>query len=123
MILAIFQINFSTQLPMPAYILAQINVTDWDGYQEYIKRTPKVIAAFGGRFIARGGKSIDLEGERGDVRTVLIEFPDLAAAEAFYHSPEYQAVKKYRDTTATAKLIAIDGYSQDQWLADVESSL
>ena len=47
---------------MAAYVIARVNVTDWDQYNEYIKVTPDIIARYGGRFIVRGGETVSLEG-------------------------------------------------------------
>ena len=63
---------------MTAYILARVDVRDWDRYGEYVKHTPRVIAKFGGRFLIRGGDAVTLEGPAETLRIVLIEFPSLA---------------------------------------------
>jgi uncharacterized protein (DUF1330 family) len=94
---------------MSAYLIAMINVTDWERYKEYVKATPAVIEKFGGRFIARGGEKITLEGPEETRRLVLVEFPSLENAKAFYASPEYQSVLRLRIGAAEAQLIAIQG--------------
>ncbi|MBP2680647.1 MAG: hypothetical protein H6Q78_510 [Candidatus Krumholzibacteriota bacterium] len=94
---------------MSAYVIARIEITDWDRYREYVKATPAVIAKFGGRFIARGGETITLEGPAETRRVVLIEFPSLDRARAFYDSPEYREVMKLREGAADASLVAIAG--------------
>jgi uncharacterized protein (DUF1330 family) len=94
---------------MSAYVIARIEITDWDRYREYVKATPAVIAKFGGRFIARGGETITLEGPAEKRRVVLIEFPSLDRARAFYDSPEYREVMKLREGAADASLVAIAG--------------
>lgn len=68
---------------MAAYVIAKINVTDWDRYKEYAKGTPGVVAKYGGRFIARGGDVVTLEGPEEIRRVVIIEFPSLEKAKAF----------------------------------------
>ena len=94
---------------MSAYVIARIEITDWDRYREYVKATPAVIAKFGGRFIARGGETITLEGPAEKRRVVLIEFPSLDRARAFYDSLEYREVMKLREGAADASLVAIAG--------------
>ena len=94
---------------MAAYIIARIEVTDWEKYKEYMEATPGAIEKFAGRFITRGGEMVTLEGPEERQRMVLIEFPSLEKAKAFYHSPEYQAAKELRAGAATAQVIAIDG--------------
>ena len=99
----------------PAYIVARIQVSDWRRYGEYVKHTPRVIAQFGGRFIVRGGAATVLEGADDGLRTVIIEFPSLDQAKAFYASPEYAAVKALRQGAGTGIFIAVEGYDQAAW--------
>jgi uncharacterized protein (DUF1330 family) len=94
---------------MAAYMIARINVTDWDKYNEYLKVTPGVIAKYEGRFIVRGGKTVTLEGPEEKWRTVVVEFPDLAKAKEFYYSAEYADAKKIREGAALAQFVAIEG--------------
>ena len=94
---------------MPAYMIARINVTDWDKYNEYVKVTPGIIAKFGGRFIVRGGETVTLEGPEEKWRIVVVEFPNIAKAKEFYYSPEYTDAKKIREDAALAQFVAIDG--------------
>ena len=94
---------------MPAYIIARIRVTDWERYREYTKATPAAIARFGGRFVVRGGETITLEGPQETSRVVVIEFPNLDNAKAFYQSEEYSSAKKLREGAATGQFLAVDG--------------
>jgi uncharacterized protein (DUF1330 family) len=96
---------------MPAYIIARIDITDWDRYREYTNATPAVIERFGGRFIVRGGDMVTLEGPPETRRVVVIEFPSLNQAKEFFHSPEYLQVKTLREGAATGQFIAIEGSS------------
>lgn len=98
---------------MAPYIIARVNVTDSARYAEYMKITPGVISRFGGKFIARGGETETMEGDKESSRVVLIEFPDLAAARAFYHSEEYKQTKVLREGAATAQFVAIEGWSEN----------
>jgi uncharacterized protein (DUF1330 family) len=79
---------------MAAYMIARVNVTDWDQYNEYIKVTPGIISKYDGRFIVRGGEMVTLEGPEEKWRIVVVEFPDLAKAKEFYYSPEYTGCQK-----------------------------
>ena len=97
---------------MPAYLIGRIQITDRARYSDYTSVTPGVIAQFGGRFIARGGECVTLEGPEETSRVVLIEFPTLEAAKNFYQSEEYRQAKLLRDGAASAQFIAIDGVAQ-----------
>ena len=94
---------------MPAYIIARVDVTDPEKYEGYKERTPAAVAKFGGRFIVRGGNIITLEGPEETRRVVVIEFPSLHQAQAFYDSEDYRAAKKFRDGAAEAQFLAIEG--------------
>ena len=94
---------------MSAYIIAKVNVTDWDQYKEYTKVTPGIIEQYGGKFIARGGEIVTLEGPEDKDRIVLLEFPSMEAAKAFYNSDEYKTAKEIRAGAATATFILVEG--------------
>ncbi|OEU44825.1 MAG: hypothetical protein BBJ60_03530 [Desulfobacterales bacterium S7086C20] len=94
---------------MAAYLLARVEVTDWDRYKEYTKKTPGAIAKYGGKFIVRAGDMVTLEGPEETRRVVLIEFPSFEKAKEFYYSHEYQEAKKLRAGAATGQFLAIDG--------------
>jgi len=94
---------------MAAYLLARVEVTDWDHYKEYTKKTPGAIAKYGGKFIVRAGDMVTLEGPEETRRVVLIEFPSFEKAKEFYYSQEYQEAKKLRAGAATGQFLAIDG--------------
>ncbi len=94
---------------MAAYLIARVEVTDWERYREYTKRTPAAVQRYGGKFIVRGSEITTLEGEPENRRIVVIEFPDLQRANAFYQSPEYAEAKKFRAGAAVGQFIAVEG--------------
>ena len=94
---------------MTAYIIARINVTDMEQYKKYLGVTPGTIEKYDGRFIARGGETVTLEGTEETRRVVLLEFPSLERAVEWYNSEDYQAAKKLREGAAEASFIAVDG--------------
>ncbi len=94
---------------MAAYLLANIQVEDSGAYEEYRREVPGVIAAHGGRYLARGGATERLEGPMAPKRVVLLEFPNMAKLKAFYDSPEYQALIAVRQGASSGSLIAFEG--------------
>ena len=100
---------------MAAYIVARVDVRDWEAYREYMRHTPRVIQKFGGRFIARGGAMVTLEGPEETLRVVLIEFPSIEQAKAFYDSPEYARTRRLREGGGEAQFVAVDGYPAEEW--------
>jgi uncharacterized protein (DUF1330 family) len=96
---------------MPAYLIARVRVTDPEQYKEYTKLTPAAIAKHGGRFVVRGGAVSTLEGPSEQDRVVVIEFPSVERAKAFWDSPEYREAKAKRAGAATGQFILVDGYA------------
>ena len=94
---------------MPAYILAEIEITNPEGYKEYTKAVPATIEKYGGRFIHRGGATSVLEGEWPDRRRVLIEFPTAAAARQWWDSSEYKQPKEMRRANSRGRLLLLEG--------------
>ena len=94
---------------MAAYILVDCEVTDPARYEEYRALAPAAIARYGGRYLARGGETVKLEGEWIPRRVVVLEFPSLDAARAFHDSPEYRAAREVRKDAAKMDMIAVAG--------------
>jgi uncharacterized protein (DUF1330 family) len=94
---------------MSAYLIAMIEVTDWEKYREYTKASSKAVARYGGRFIVRGGDKITLEGPEENRRIVVIEFPSLEQVKTYYDSKEYQEAKRLRLGAAIASFVAVQG--------------
>ncbi|MSP96264.1 MAG: DUF1330 domain-containing protein [Betaproteobacteria bacterium] len=94
---------------MPAYLIAEIEVTDAAAYEEYKKLTPAAIAAYGGRFIVRGGEVETKEGGWKPSRLIVVEFSTLAQARKFYDSPEYAPALAIRVKASNSRVILADG--------------
>ena len=100
------------QPPAKAYLLVQADVTNPQQYQEYAKLSPGIIAKYGGRYLARAGRTITLEGPPAKSRVVVVEFPNVERARQFYDSPEYVAARKLRAGAATAQFVVVEGLGQ-----------
>jgi len=94
---------------MPAYIIADIQVTDPAAYDGYRPLAAASIAQFGGRFVVRGGNVDLLEGEPRPERIVVIEFPDADAARRWYRSEEYQKALKIRQAASRGRVFLVEG--------------
>ena len=94
---------------MTAYVIADINVTNPDGYGPYRAAAQKTIADHGGRFLARGGSVEKLEGDWNAARVVIIEFPSMDAAREWYNCAEYQEALKIRLAHSTGRVILTEG--------------
>jgi uncharacterized protein (DUF1330 family) len=96
---------------MPAYLIANIEVTDPEGFERYRAAVPAVIAAHGGRYIVRGGAVEPKEGAMPLKRLVILEFPDMAAARGFYDAPDYAPLLKLRLDSTRSDVVLVEGYA------------
>jgi uncharacterized protein (DUF1330 family) len=94
---------------MAAYIIVDVTISDPAEYEAYKKLTPASVAAYNGKFIARGGQTEVLEGDWQPGRVVILEFPTLEIAKAWWASDEYGAAKLIRQRAAETKMIVVEG--------------
>ncbi len=93
---------------MSAFIIADIKITDPEGYQEYIKLAPPTIAAHGGKYIARGGEVEVAEGDYEPNRIVIVEFPDMETLKTWYYSEEYSHARAIRQKHSEGSITMVD---------------
>jgi uncharacterized protein (DUF1330 family) len=91
------------------YIIAEIEITDPETYRQYMPLAQAAIAAYGGRYVVRGGDPRALEGERPPQRMVVLEFDSPEQAEAFYRSPQYQEAAAIRQRASRGHLYLLTG--------------
>lgn len=94
---------------MSAYFVVDIEVLDAAAYEEYRRQAPATIAAYGGRYLTRGGKAEALEGDWLPRRFVILEFESVAQFKKWYDSPEYNAIKSIRLNTTRSRAFVIEG--------------
>ena len=94
---------------MPAYVIVETDVTDHEQYERYRDAAPASIAAHGGRYLVRGGELAIFEGDWDPARVVILEFPDLETAKAWYASEEYGAARELRRGAAALNMVAVEG--------------
>ncbi len=94
---------------MPAYIVVEVDVHNPTEYENYKKLTPGSLKNFQGKFIVRGGKTETLEGDWSPKRFVMLEFPTIELAKAWWASEEYAPAKALRQRTASSKMIVVEG--------------
>lgn len=95
---------------MTAYLIADIRVRDAERYRDYVAKVPALIAKHGGQYRVRGGAVDVLEGTWSPDRLVIIEFPDRAAALAFYDDPAYAPLKALRQAITTSAVALVEGW-------------
>lgn len=94
---------------MPTYVIVEVSIQDPVEMAEYRKLTPATIAAFGGKFIARGGQITPLEGDWKPERVVVLEFPSVERAKEWWNSEQYAPAKEIRLRAAKTKMILVEG--------------
>jgi uncharacterized protein (DUF1330 family) len=94
---------------MTAYVLVDIDVHDPAGYEEYKKAAPAAVALYGGRYLARGGRTEVFEGDSRPGRIVILEFETIERAKEWLQSAEYAPARSQRHRTARTRMIAVEG--------------
>jgi uncharacterized protein (DUF1330 family) len=94
---------------MAAYVIAEVEVTDPATFEEYRKGVPATIAAYGGRYVVRGGALESLEGGWNPKRLVLLEFPSMEQARRWYGSPEYRDLLAMRLRSTNSRAVLVEG--------------
>ena len=93
---------------MPAYWIAHVEVTDAEAYGEYAKLATTAIEAHGGEFLARGTRTVWLEGKER-ARNVVVRFPSVEDAEACYRSDAYQKALSFAKNASVRDLCIVEG--------------
>ena len=94
---------------MSAYVIAEIEVTDPAGYEDYRRQVLAVVTKYGGKFLVRGGNVKSKEGGWTPKRLVVLEFPSMAQAEKFYDSAEYAPLIRLRQSASRGRLVIVEG--------------
>lgn len=94
---------------MSAYVIIDVEIRDMLRYQEFMAGVKPALEAAGARYLARGGSHKVHEGDWQPRRIVILEFPSIAAWEAFYNGPVYQGLKSIRDQCSSARLVCVEG--------------
>ena len=94
---------------MPAYFVAELEITNAEAMASYRAAVPATLAQYGGRFLTRGGATELIEGGPEPKRIVILEFTDAAAIKRWYNSPEYQKILPGRLNNSRGRAFIVDG--------------
>lgn len=94
---------------MTAYVVVDIDVKDPEAYKQYVALAPASVAAHGGRYLARAGRTEKLEGDWLPRRLVILQFESIEQARAWLDSPDYAPVKTLRHQSASTNMVVIEG--------------
>jgi uncharacterized protein (DUF1330 family) len=93
----------------PAFYISEFELTDPEGIKPYSARVDATFAPFGGRYVVRGGQIAPLEGEAPKGRIVMIAFPSMERAQAWYNSPAYREIMPIRHKTTKSRVFIVEG--------------
>jgi uncharacterized protein (DUF1330 family) len=94
---------------VPAYVIAEIEVTDPEAYDEYRRQVPATLEPYGATFRVRGGEITPLEGGWEPKRLVILEFPSSEQAKAWYYSDAYREPMALRQRASIGRLVLVEG--------------
>lgn len=94
---------------MTAYVIVDINVTDPVRYEDYKSLAAPTVELYGGKYIARGGKTETLEGDWSPTRLVILQFDNREQAKSWLNSTEYSEARALRHETAISNMVVIEG--------------
>ncbi len=94
---------------MTAYVIVDINVTDPVRYEDYKKLAAPTVELYGGKYIARGGKTEILEGDWSPHRLVILQFESSEQAKKWLNSTEYSRARDLRHQTAISNMVVVEG--------------
>jgi uncharacterized protein (DUF1330 family) len=105
-----FSVSYAADPVAPkGYVIGEITVTDPAGYKRYAAKAGPIVARYGGRYLARGGRTQAIDGAPPADRVVIVEFDSLAAAMTFETSPEYREAAELRRRSSTGRFFVVEG--------------
>lgn len=94
---------------MAAFVIFDVEIRDAARYQDFMRQVKPALDDAGASYLARGGALKVYEGDWTPRRVVILQFPSVAAWEAFYNGPVYQGLKAIRDECSSARLVCVEG--------------
>jgi uncharacterized protein (DUF1330 family) len=94
---------------MLAYVIVDIEVQNPTRYESYKDLAGPAVAKHGGRYLARGGATTVLEGSWQPKRLVILEFPSVEKAKAWWDSTDYADAKRIRQESAKTEMVIVEG--------------
>jgi uncharacterized protein (DUF1330 family) len=98
--------------PGPGYVIAEVDVHDAATFAKYGAKVPDTLKPYNGHYLVRGGKIEGVEGQAPKDRFVVIGFDSVEKARAWENSPEYEAIKPIRHSSATSRVFIVEGLAK-----------
>ena len=100
------------QAKPPAYIIAEVQVTDADTWKQYVAALPGTLAPYKTRTLVRANP-VALDNSVPPAGSlVIIAFNNMDDVKAFWNSPAYQAIIPLREKSAKTRVYAVEGMPQ-----------
>jgi uncharacterized protein (DUF1330 family) len=96
---------------MATYLVVEMEISNWAGLEPYRAGVEDTITKYGGRFIVRAGATKLIEGAPEPKTVVIVEFPDAAAFDRWWASPQYQEILPSRLENSTGRFFTVEGVS------------
>jgi uncharacterized protein (DUF1330 family) len=93
----------------PAYVVAEVEVTDLAAMQKYVAKVPETLAPFNHHYVVLSNKIQSLEGEPPKGGIVVIAFDSVEKAREWYDSPAYAAIRPIRQSAAKTRMFIVEG--------------
>ena|SRR5471030_1718510 len=97
------------QAKAPAYVVSEVEISDPASYKIYGERQGKLIASFGGRFVARGGNTEALAGQPPTPKATIFTFESMDKLRAWHNAPEQKELDVIRDAASKYRAYAVEG--------------
>ena len=94
---------------MAAYFIAQLEITDPAGFDEYRKLVAPLVAKYGGKYVVRGGAIEPIEGDWAPKRLVILEFESVERVKQWHDSEDYRPVMEMRHKSAITNAVIVEG--------------
>ncbi|MEM9624308.1 MAG: DUF1330 domain-containing protein [Pseudomonadota bacterium] len=94
---------------MSVYLIATININDRDTYARYEAGFMEIFSQYNGTMLAVDDNARTMEGQWDYTRTVLVQFPSAAEADAWFHSEAYQDIARYRREASVGNIVMLNG--------------
>jgi uncharacterized protein (DUF1330 family) len=101
--------SLHAQAKPPAIVVSLLEITDEAAYTAYAAKIPPIIAQFGGKYLARGGKTVSFEGDSAPQRVVLTQFESMEKAQAWRNAPAYQELRPEGRKSSKLRQFVVEG--------------
>jgi uncharacterized protein (DUF1330 family) len=100
------------QAKPPAFQIAEITVNNQDGFsKDFLPVIGKVTTDAGGKFLARGGKTISVQGAPPEPRIVVVQYDSLDKMQALFDSSAFKQAIAVGNKYATQRTFGVEGVS------------